>query len=214
MATGVMSAIKGFSQGGGRGITSGIGAVAGTAAMLDPEPISKGILTAVAAVSGIVKGIFGDPKANRERDETNTLAQNAFVAPPTINGIQALGGAGNNLNYNKYGKLELSPFAGYNVTDPTQYQNQLTGQIFTTPGSVTAGDYVGTPTAIAPTAIAPTYKAANSAGNGGTTINLTVHALDSQSIMDRSSDIGMAVYKELNAGGALGLRIQQTVLGA
>jgi hypothetical protein len=211
VASGVMSAIKGFSSGGARGITSGIASVAGTAAMLDPEPISKGILTAVAAVGGIVKDIFGDPKAQRGRDITNALSQEEFAMPSTVNGVQALGGAGNNLNYNKYGKLQFSPFAGYNVTDQTQYQNQLTGQYFNTPGSVSAGNYVGLP-GISPSQLATNYRPAGN--NGGTTINLTVHALDSQSIIDRSGDIGLAVYKELNAGGALGLRIQQTVLGA
>jgi hypothetical protein len=41
-------------------MAQGIGSMAGAAALVDPEPISKAILTGVAVVSGAVGLLFGD----------------------------------------------------------------------------------------------------------------------------------------------------------
>jgi hypothetical protein len=60
---GVQGVIGGIREGGARGITSAIGSAAGAAAALDPEPISKAILAGVALSASVVKGLFGDPKA-------------------------------------------------------------------------------------------------------------------------------------------------------
>ncbi len=51
-----------------------------------------------------------------------------------------------------------------------------------------------------------------SSGSAGT-INLTINALDSQSILDRSSDLASAVQKEVRLGHPVGRQIQQAVLG-
>ncbi|MDP8979068.1 MAG: hypothetical protein M3O35_00595, partial [Acidobacteriota bacterium] len=79
--SGVTSAIHGFRQGGAQGTLSGIGALAGTAALFDPEPFSKAILGGVAAFTGIISSIFGDPKAERQSSINHELTNNRYYAP-------------------------------------------------------------------------------------------------------------------------------------
>lgn len=204
LTAGIQSAIKGFSAGGGRGIASGIGAITGTAAALDPEPISKGVLMAITAVSGIVKSLFGDPKQERANAINEALTAQKYLAPPTINSEQGFNGQ--NLGTDKYGRsIGLGQFNGFNVSQPYLVKDPYTGSYLSVPGTYDNN--------ISPSGAVPGPVAAAPSGQGSTTVNLTVHALDSQSIIDRSADIGQAVYQEINRGGALGLRIQQTVLG-
>jgi hypothetical protein len=85
-------------------------------------------------------------------------------------------------------------------------KDPYTGNYVTIPGSVTN---------VTPNSATPTTSAmlSNASGtSGGSQVNLTVHALDSQNIIDHSPAIAQAVYNELNRGGALSQRIQQTIL--
>ncbi len=202
---GVKGTINNFKAGGARGIVGGIASAAGTAAMLDPEPISKAILTGVAFAGTVLKDILGDPKAERQKEIDRTLRRNADQAPPTINASQSLSGF--NLAFDKSGKPLLTNQTGYDVTATTT--RDLDGQYVTLPGQVrqtgnSAADH------ISPSA-APMYRGASPSV---TTINVNIDAMDTQSILDRSPDIGMAVYKELNQAGPLGQRIQMAVFGA
>ena len=75
---GVTTAIKDFGKGGARGITAGIGDIAGTAAAFDPEPISHAVLAGVALAAKVVSSLFGDPKADRQASIQHELTNNAF----------------------------------------------------------------------------------------------------------------------------------------
>ena len=157
--------------------------------------------------ASVIKNLLGDPKQQRAQQIQEALTQNKYLTPPTINSTQSVSGM--NVSYDKYGHaVTTSPFMGFNVSQPYQAKDPFTGGYLQIPGSVTNI----TPESATPSAAS---VAANAGGGGHTTqITMVVHALDSQNIIDRSADIGQAVYKEINRGGALGLRIQQSVLGA
>ncbi len=82
---GAFTGVQDITKGGAQNITAGIGKFAGSAAALDPEPISKGILAGVSLVSGIVSSLMGDPKANREAHISHALFNNQYVAPQALN---------------------------------------------------------------------------------------------------------------------------------
>lgn len=73
---GVLGAIKGFSKGGVGGTAQGIASIAGAAAALDPEPISKLVLTGVTLLSGIVSSVFGNSKQERADQISSYVADN------------------------------------------------------------------------------------------------------------------------------------------
>jgi hypothetical protein len=88
---GVEGAIKGFSKGGVGGDSSGIASIAGTAAALDPEPLSKAVLAGVALVSSIVGSIFGDNKQKRADQISAYIANNntsdQYITDPTTGAL-------------------------------------------------------------------------------------------------------------------------------
>ncbi|MGE5567741.1 MAG: hypothetical protein ACM3S5_01775, partial [Rhodospirillales bacterium] len=102
-AFGVMSGIK---QGGARGATTAIGSAAGTAAALDPEPISKAVLMGVSFVSGIIGGLFGDPKKERDEEIANTLRRNKKDWPTDIERTTDL--YGNEADYDYRGRTRVT----------------------------------------------------------------------------------------------------------
>jgi hypothetical protein len=86
------AAYSGFKAGGAQGTLQGISAIAGGAAALDPEPISRAVLTAVAVASGIVSSIIGDPKQNRSNQISRALMLSQFMAPVSINETMSTNG--------------------------------------------------------------------------------------------------------------------------
>jgi len=106
---------------------------------------------------------------------------------------------GYNVAYDKLGRPYSTPGMGYSVSDPSTIS--FDGGYYNVPGSVTQ-NYSATP----PSAPVPQPS--------GPQVSITVHALDAQSIVDRSRDIGQAVYHELQKGGALASQIQTTILGS
>jgi hypothetical protein len=206
VAAGTLEALKQFSNGGVRGALGGTSAILGTAAALDPEPISKGILGAAAMITGIVKAILPDPRQVRAQQESEAITQEAYLAPPTINSNQSVNGQ--NVSYNKYGEaVTTGQFSGFDVTQPYQIKDQYTGNYVTVPGSVTN---------ISPGSATPPSAAAGNSIGAPSAPQVTIHvsAMDSQSFMDRSADIGAAVYAELSKGGALASRVSSVVLGS
>lgn len=81
---GTEGAIAGFSQGGVGGVANGISSIVGTAAALDPEPISKAVLAGVALVSHIVGDIFGRSKEKRAQEIERYIDKNQSTLPEAI----------------------------------------------------------------------------------------------------------------------------------
>lgn len=92
VASGTFAAIDGFKKGGAKGYLAGSSAILGTAAALDPEPISKAVLGAAALVTGIVTQLLGDPKQIYEEKVSKTLQENQYIAPTSITRSMGLNG--------------------------------------------------------------------------------------------------------------------------
>ncbi|TAL08402.1 MAG: hypothetical protein EPO02_13035 [Nitrospirae bacterium] len=100
---GAYGVYSGLRAGGARGITSAISSGLGTAAAVDPEPISKSILTIAAAFTGIIKNLFGDPKQERENQIRDEVAKRRYTDPTAIDRIEDRDG--NSLGYDYQGGL-------------------------------------------------------------------------------------------------------------
>jgi hypothetical protein len=85
VALGAYTAFTEFKKGGARGALGGTSAILGTAAALDPEPVSKMILGIAAMGTSLVKSILGDPRAQREKQIEKTLFTNQYLAPEALN---------------------------------------------------------------------------------------------------------------------------------
>lgn len=112
---GVEGAIKGFTKGGVGGDASGIASIAGSAAALDPEPISKAVLSGVALVSSIVGSIFGNNQQQRAASISNYIAGSLHTLPNSQGPIsQAFDISGSNVVYGSNGGVRATG----NVTSP------------------------------------------------------------------------------------------------
>ena len=156
-------------------------------------------------ITGIVKAIIPDPRQVRAQQESEALTENAYLAPPTINGHQSV--SGQNVSYDKYGHaVTTGQFSGFNVSQPYQVKDPYTGNYDTIPGSVTN---------ITPSSASKSNGAASSGGfQSAPQVTIHVSAMDAQSILDRGPEIGVAIYHEIAKGGALAQTIQRTVLGS
>ncbi len=103
--------VRSLAKGGARNVVSGIGELAGAAAIVDQEPISKLIFAAVAAGSTITSMFLGDPHQNRMNDIAHTLQTSQYMAPVSINASMTAGGG--YADYDRFGGIRgsnLSPF--------------------------------------------------------------------------------------------------------
>ena len=83
---GAYGVYAGIKQGGARGTLNAVGSALGTAAMFDPEPISKAVLAVAGLVTGIASSLLGDPKAIFDAAQTKTLNNDKYTMPQVING--------------------------------------------------------------------------------------------------------------------------------
>jgi hypothetical protein len=131
---GVMGIMGGVKQGGARGTVTAIGDGAGAAAALDPEPISKAVLAGVALVSGMITGIMGDPRQNRQNQINNELTDWHYFQPQALSSM--MDSSGNLVNYDARGNVRSTPYDGWRF-DVTQshYGSPVNGQPTPIPGS-------------------------------------------------------------------------------
>ena len=142
---GTMAAYQGFKKGGGQGSLQGISSVAGTAALLDPEPVSKAILAGVAVVTGAVAAIMGDPKANFAKQQQLDLQANQYFAPQQLSVNSDTGG--NLTSYGFKGNVRSSTYDANSFTvSAAHYDNvdNYSGPKYTIPGSATPNYGPGT----------------------------------------------------------------------
>jgi len=127
---GTQQAIAGFKRGGGKGAMQGISAITGTAAVLDPEPISKAVLAGVALVTSVVGQMMGDPKQMRQEFIDKTLGNAKFEAPVAKN--VAMGTGGGYSDYSAWGDVRssnLSPYPTGATPDSQWYRNGTYNQV-------------------------------------------------------------------------------------
>ncbi len=164
VAVGAMTAIQQFKRGGAKGALGGTSAILGTAAALDPEPISKTILGATAAITGIVTSLLGDPKVQRANQISKTLFQDQYYAPEARNVNSSTNGGYSDLD--RFGNVRTSSLSPYPQT--TQAYGDLPYRT-NVPGTTT------------------------SQFGGGPSITVNVSAMDSKSFIDHATDITEAV---------------------
>lgn len=110
-AYGAYKGITTIAKGGGRNVIGGIGEIAGAAAAVDPEPISKAILAGVALGATVITAIMGDPRANRANQEANGLKFAHFFDPVARNIDTSTGGTF--ADYDRSGNIRTSPFSPF-----------------------------------------------------------------------------------------------------
>lgn len=181
VAGGAAGVYAGIKQGGASGALTAIGSATATAAMLDPEPVSKALLMGVSMFTGLFGGLFGGGPKKFQKDQDNAIASNTETTDEMGNVYQGRG------------FYDGSYHTGTKIRSAPQFTNRTL--------DINGGDmdysYMGK---------------LRSMTQGATQINLTVHALDAQSIVDRSADIATAVHKELRLGNPLSQQIQQVIL--
>lgn len=84
VAAGGFGVYEGIKMGGGKGALTAVSSAAMTAAALDPEPISKGILMAVGFASALATSIFGDPKAKRATEISDFMNAHRYSGPDPV----------------------------------------------------------------------------------------------------------------------------------
>ncbi len=175
-AAGAFAAIQGFKKGGASGNLQGIAGLAGGAAALDVEPISKGILAGVAAFTGILGGILGQNPARRANDIFNELGQAQFLAPTALNVSQTSNG--NFADFDARGNARTSSFSAVpTVAEPYGTTAVINGQRV----------YYGVPGGtIAPFSNQPSGSPSSSSAPGGITVNVAgdFHAMDVATFSD------------------------------
>ena len=111
VATGVTAAIAGFSKGGARGALAGTSSVLGTAAALDPEPISKAALAIGSAVSGLVGTLLPDEREKRRKEIATEIQNNTYRPPNAVNLEETTGGKSYGRDFrDRYRQYDESPY--------------------------------------------------------------------------------------------------------
>jgi hypothetical protein len=210
ISAGALQAYKGFSRGGAKGVTSGIAGTlatgAGVASLFGPAGLPVAAVLGIAAgAASLISGVLGDSKQTFATKQDKILQQGQYLAPISTN--TTVDTHGFLADYNSEGKLRTSPFDQTNINN--NYLDRVHGTNTWLPIQGNSGPNL---TAFGDNPLPPYSPASGmSQGGGTTTVNLTVNALDSKSILDRSPDIGMAIMKELGAGGPLALNIAARV---
>lgn len=179
---GTIAAIKGFEQGGAKGDLAGIGSILGTAAVLDPEPISKAALMVGAAVSGIVSALLPDPRAEREKKIKKEIASSQYLAPEAFNITQDM--HGNFTDTDATGTVRDSSFRSTpQVQEPYLYFHGST-YVAPVPGNITAPFSTNSAAPLPQTVQNTTQNVFNAPVFNGQNFTGQVNAVDSQSFAD------------------------------
>lgn len=109
-----ISAFRDFRRGGAGNILSGTATVLGTAAALDPEPISKAVLAIAAASAAIIGSMLPDPKQTRDKRINELLNSSMFEesAPTQFN----MDRFGRGFDQNKRGQYRDMPPIQINIS--------------------------------------------------------------------------------------------------
>ncbi len=197
---GVYQGAASLAKGGGRNIAAGIGTIAGSAAALDPEPISKGILAGVALVSGIVGSLLGDPRAARQKQLTEEQIANTYTAPNPLN-----------VTTNASGMTTTTDYRGHveslDARPSVSSVNALLGfDPYNTSHVLSSSQWQLTPSGMVP----PSSK---STPGSGTVINYSpqISTMDQKSFMDHGPQFADALVPVLQGTHRISAEIQRVV---
>jgi hypothetical protein len=201
VAAGVFGVKSGIQTGGAKGGFQIATSVLGTAAALDPEPLSRAILGIAALGTSLIGGLFGDPRKNREKQLSSELQGLAYVAPKGVNLTVDSSGRGVDTDF----KDRLRVLGG----SPTaSFYNQITGF---DPNNF--GHLMSTPQRQLD--VSSSFLTPNSSSAAPTIIHVAatipVHAFDSKSIEDHAPAIGNAVMAAIQAGHKVAGAIKNSV---
>jgi hypothetical protein len=125
-----------------------------------------------------------------------------FKEPVTID--REITAEGQLASYDKFGRTRDSGLEAFPINiQPNERRRSITDSFWN--GET---NYVDLPGRVLNYPVTPT-------GNNTLTFNLNIDALDARSIMDRSTDITRAIYKELKQGqgGDLAIAMQSAIFG-
>ncbi len=103
LAAGAFGVYSGIKAGGPQGYLSAASSALATAALLDPEPISKAILGVAAFATGLATTVFGDPKAKRAKEIDSWLKTHEYQGPDPVSIVQDV--KGRDISYDQRGNL-------------------------------------------------------------------------------------------------------------
>lgn len=213
---GATTAISEFKKGGARGALGGISSVLGTAAALDPEPISKTILGVAAAVTGIAKSLLGDPKAERAKALQQEVQDNAYHEKKGVNIVED-SRTGNQVDQDFLGHIrnlgvkpstqDFTQALGFGVPALPNFLQGLGIERPTLPGLLTDSQQrLATPN---PSAYASQAPASGTTIHINPQINIT--SFDSKDVLAHAGPISDAVTSALQSGHRLRGDIQRVV---
>jgi hypothetical protein len=235
-AVNLWNAYKAFKSGGAKGAISGTGDTLGAAGPIVGGPVG-GAMSIVGAAMQIVGALIPDTKTQRANQIANYLGMSQYLAPAQLAVAQSL--RGNLVSENAYGATDTGitatsirvsptqvaaekPASWYSFSGKPSYTILPPQNVANPPGVNTPGvfgqstaalndpwQYSQIPGQVLYNQLPGTPNNPQSPMN----FNLNVNALDSQSILDRSSDIASAVAKELNLGTGLGQSLQNSIFG-
>lgn len=115
LGTGAFGVYSGLHQGGAQGGLTAASSALGTAAALDPEPVSRTILTIAAMASGFGAILFGDPKQRKAAQWDRMLSDARFSMPEAQNLTFDLYGNDVDFDYRGNARTIVKVYAPVNV---------------------------------------------------------------------------------------------------
>lgn len=205
---GIYESVNQFQKGGVSGDLGGVAALAGTAALLDPDPTSKMALTISATLLSMFSSLFGSSIEQREAAIGNQAAFNTYVAPPTLNrSLSASGGF--EMTNDKYGQPVQSSYTSVQIEQPFKYQSPIKDPSGYYQNWETAAGQIIEPYA-APAA-QPAFM--TSQAPQGMTFIQNINAIDTESIMQAGSKLATAIQAQVLAGHPIGQSLQRAIIG-
>lgn len=114
---------SGLKQGGLQGGLTAASAGLGTAAALSPEPISKTVLMAAAAITGVAASLIGSPKERFARRIDDTLNSNRFTPAESIS--QEIDAAtGRPVDYGSRGEARFNVTVNVSALDARSFMDR------------------------------------------------------------------------------------------
>jgi hypothetical protein len=189
------------------------------------------ILAAGGVLADLVGGLFQNPQTARSNQISNLLGMSQYLHPATLN-MTTAAGTGNLVSENAYGATDTGIAASSIRVSPSMLavegqspwyslSNKPTLGFEYQPITANAANYgmFGNPStgqaysySQVPGQVLYNQLPANSTP-APMSVNLSVNAIDSQSILDRSSDIAAAVVKELYLGSGIAQTLQNSIFG-